>query len=689
MTKEYNKNELFRLAAVLYADNNYEVSTKVIHRKILDSALLDCDNTDLTIHSLIDYIDDKYSILLGEDEIFNIVKKYPESFLTNNLDGKKTICLSPKRKTNLESKIEKKNIEFFINQYSLEFKTKIGFKKTIYDFLYHLFSINTASFQRLIDKQKDISSVISLQDSKYNEEQIEYINNFLNWENTEKNKAIFDISSYALEFCLLTNKKGSSNFKLNNLKNKIFYLDTNVIYRAIGINGEDRRKRTITFLNKFKDAGEQLKITRISDEEFKNSIKFYIDKLRKIHNPKVNSNLFLEYKSLKDINSYYHNWRKDKINSNLELFEAYVISEYRTLLDRLGIEIDYDVPYKKDDKEVQESINDLYASINKSKPEEKQAYFQSVLNDAENIYWIEQKRKGKVENIFDTSFFFISTDNFLRKWDYYRGFTTPIVLLPSQWMSILLRYFDRTKDDYKSFVSFLNLKNNEKIIDGEKLNLILSGISEMTSSVEQQRYLVTNLIEKDFSSIIKTHYTDEEIIEHSKLYAKTELEKQVSDLSEKVSVLEKDQVRKGQVINSTIKTAKNKKDENKELESEIFLKDKKNKELKDELINLKISKGIRRWRNWLWLYLPTSLLILLFYVFAIFFNENRLNFGKNILNFIDTRQSEALKNFLSTVFYLPLAACGWLIWRSILRYKSDNVEYKRKELKTKIEETIA
>ncbi|AZJ36616.1 hypothetical protein [Tenacibaculum singaporense] len=689
MTKEYNKNELFRLAAVLYADNNYEVSTKVIHRKILDSALLDCDNTDLTIHSLIDYIDDKYSILLGEDEIFNIVKKYPESFLTNNLDGKKTICLSPKRKTNLESKIEKKNIEFFINQYSLEFKTKIGFKNTIYDFLYHLFSINTASFQRLIDKQKDISSVISLQDSKYNEEQIEYINSFLNWENTEKNKAIFDISSYALEFCLLTNKKGSSNFKLNNLKNKIFYLDTNVIYRAIGINGEDRRKRTITFLNKFKDAGEQLKITRISDEEFKNSIKFYIDKLRKIHNPKVNSNLFLEYKSLKDINSYYHNWRKDKINSNLELFEAYVISEYRTLLDRLGIEIDYNVPYKKDDKEVQESINDLYASINKSKPEEKQAYFQSVLNDAENIYWIEQKRKGKVENIFDTSFFFISTDNFLRKWDYYRGFTTPVVLLPSQWMSILLRYFDRTKDDYKSFVSFLNLKNNEKIIDGEKLNLILSGISEMTSSVEQQRYLVTNLIEKDFSSIIKTHYTDKEIIEHSKLYAKTELEKQVSDLSEKVSVLEKDQVRKGQVINSTIKTAKNKKDENKELESEIFLKNKKNKELKDELINLKVSKGIRRWRNWLWLYLPTSLFILLFYVFAIFFNENRLNFGKNILNFIDTRQSEALKNFLSTVFYLPLAACGWLIWRSILRYKSDNVEYKRKELKTKIEETIA
>ena len=50
MEAELNKSDLFRLAAVLYADNNYEVSTRVIHRKILDSALLDCDNNDLTIH---------------------------------------------------------------------------------------------------------------------------------------------------------------------------------------------------------------------------------------------------------------------------------------------------------------------------------------------------------------------------------------------------------------------------------------------------------------------------------------------------------------------------------------------------------------------------------------------------------------------------------------------------------------
>lgn len=37
MAEEY-KSQLFRLAAVLYADNNYEVKPITIHKKIIESA---------------------------------------------------------------------------------------------------------------------------------------------------------------------------------------------------------------------------------------------------------------------------------------------------------------------------------------------------------------------------------------------------------------------------------------------------------------------------------------------------------------------------------------------------------------------------------------------------------------------------------------------------------------------------
>ena len=687
MTKEINKNELFRLAAVLYADNNYEVSTKIIHRKILDSALLDCDNSDLTVHEIIDYIEEKYSLLISEEEILNIIDKYADSFLVGYKDNSKTICLSQKRKQLLESKIKENNIDYFINQFSIERENKKHIKETLYDFLYHMFSINTASFQKLLDKEKDITNIISIQDSKYNNEQVELINEFLNWDNVDKNKAIFDISSYSLEYCLLTNKKGSSNFKLQNLKNKKFYLDTNVIYRGMGINGLDRQKRTLTFLKKFKEAGEQIFLTRITDEEFRGSIKFYIDKLRKVENPKTSSKVFLEFRSLKDIHSYYHNWRKNKTNHNLELFEAYILNEYQLLLDRLNIKIDYKTPFDDEDKDTKEYINDLYSSLNKSKPIDKPSYFQSTLNDVENILWIEKKRGGKVENIFDTSYFFISSDNLLRKWDFYRGFTTPIVLLPSQWMSILLRYFDRTKDDFKSFVSFLNLRSNEKLIEGEKLNLILAGISEMTSDVEQQRYLVSNLIEKDFSKLININSSDENIIEQSKNYAKTELEKQVALLSKKVENLEEETTLKGQKVKAVIKTAKNKKDINIELESELKKEKEVNKNLHQKNLEFNISKGIAKWRRILWLYIPLSLILVLIYVFAIFFEDSNFNIGKNLLEQIDNQTSESMKSFLNTLFYLPLAGCGWMIWQSINKFNTEKIDNKKKELKEKYENT--
>ncbi len=685
MTTELNKSELFRLAAVLYADNNYEVSNKVIQRKVLDSALLDCNNQDLSFHQIIDYIENKYSLIISEDEINKVITKYPESFLINKNGITTTICLSPKRKTILETKIEKNNIDYYIDEFSAKKIDKEYIKNTIYNFLYHMFSVNTSSFQKLIDKEKDISNLISIQDSNYSNKQIDIINKFLNWDNEGKNKAIFDISSYALEFCLLTNKKGNSNLKLDNLKNKSFYLDTNIIYRAIGINGGDRKKRTSTFLIKFKEAKENLYISKITDEEFKNSIRFYVDKLKKVINPKISSSVFLEYRSLKDIHSFYHKWRKEKINANFELFEAHIMSEYMAFIENFNIELDYKTPYDLDNKETAEYINDLVSSINKYKSEEKKSYFHSTFNDAENIIWIENKRNNKIESIFDTKYFFISSDNQLRKWDYYRGFKTPIVLLPSQWMSILLRYFDRTNNDFKSFVSFLNLRNNEKIIEGEKLNLVLSGISEMTTDVKQQRFLISNLVEKDFESIISNNLTDEEIIERSKQYAKTELEKQVSLLSKKVEKLEKETTKKEEKFEAVIKTAKNKKEINLELESEISNEKKSNKKLYEENINLKIANGIYKWRKILWLYIPLTLILIIIYYYALFYDDSDFNIGKKLLKNIDARTSDSTKTILNSLFYLPCAAAGWMIWQSINKFNNEKVDAKKKALREKFE----
>jgi hypothetical protein len=254
-------------------------------------------------------------------------------------------------------------------------------------------------------------------------------------------------------------------------------------------------------------------------------------------------------------------------------------------------------------------------------------------------------------------------------------------------MSILLRYFDRTKDDYKSFVSFLNLRNNEKVLEGEKLNLILTGISEMTSDVQQQRHLVSHLIEKDFQGIITSNYSDSEIINKSKEFAKTELEKQVSNLSEKVEKLENETTKKEQIIGSTIKTAKSKKVHNKELTNELTQAEKSNQLLFSENINLKIEKGISKWKRILWLYIPIAIILITIYILALFFDTSSFNIGKKILNHIDAQTSESKKNLLNSLFYSPFAAIVWLVLQSINKFNTAKITAKKKELKEEYENT--
>ena len=76
-----------------------------------------------------------------------------------------------------------------------------------------------------------------------------------------KDKAIYDLAGYSLEYCMMTNQKNTS-LNIQNLKGKSFYIDTNVIYRALGLNSDNLKVRTHLFLSKFKEVGESLVISQ-------------------------------------------------------------------------------------------------------------------------------------------------------------------------------------------------------------------------------------------------------------------------------------------------------------------------------------------------------------------------------------------------------------------------------------------
>ena len=666
MTTEEYKSQLFRLAAVLYADNNYEVSPKTIHRKVIESILLELGKKESSIHEIIDFSQNNYGITLDETDIKLIVQSQKQDYfhsITRN--GEIIISLTEKRRMALKEKISNKTIDHFINIFGEEYEQlckNTNYKEIIYRFIYEVFSNNTASFQRLLDNKKDLSGLINLESNKYSEKEKEIINNFLRWDNTEKNIAIFNVSSYSLEYCMLTNKKGGNTVRLEDLKNKNFYLDTNIIYRVLGINGENRQKRSITFLNKFKEAGESLYISHPTNTEFKESIKFYTDKIKRYNTPRINSKVFEEFNiAQSDVFDFYHKWRIGKINTTVELFESYVFSLYDDFLKKYNILIDKNKPFDVSDSKVDSQLKDLASGITSYKQQEGNDSIGSSLFDAENILWIEYKREGKDLNLFETKYFFVSTDQALRRWDYHRTNSSPVVIQPSQWMSILLRYFNCTSDDYKSFVSFLNMKSNDVIIDSEKLHIVLAGISQMTENIEHQTFLLKNLIESKFNGVIEKGISNSDVFERSKNYAKTELEKMVEGLNTKCDSLAQEHDNLQQHIEKTKKSTDKKIDEISSIkDQQIQLIELENKRLKNKLKDNDVTNRIKKWKRPAYGLIVVALVIISFIILQFVFIDWEYNYVYKLIMAIDNLNSETTQFWLRNLLYAPLIGL-WLI----------------------------
>lgn len=664
MNQEYQR-QLFRLAAVLYADNNYEITPKTIHKKVLESALLNMENKQVNIHELIDFIQKSYSIHFDEQEVKAIVTNEREDgFLVNTKQQETIVCLTEKRKQTLEAKLSNKTIDFFITQFEAENETLVtgsNAKEIIYRFLYELLSTNIESFKKLLDSKKKIEDLINVEIHSYSPIEREIVNEFLSWENNEKNKAIFDIASYALEYCLISNTGGSSAIQLHNLKNKIFYLDTNVIFRALGINGVNRQNRTVTFLQKFMEANEALVISKFSEIEFRETIAYYIDKIRKkpiVH--KLNPSIFKEtyFKNVAELYDFYYKWRVGRLNDSLELFEGYILSLYENFKSDFKIATDYKIPFDEQDEKTEKLLTELSSSIASFKTMEGASHgIATDYTDACNIHLAVTKRDGKSSNLFEAKIFFVSTDQALRRWDYSRNTVTPIVILPSQWLSILLRYINRTSDDFKSFVSFLNLPSGESQIDSEKLHIILAGISEMTENFEHQSFLVQSLIQKKFDGILDKGIKDDEILERTKTFAKSLLQQKVEEISSQHDKLKSELDTHKIETSVKIGALKSKTSEQEEI---LSVKDSKIDSLKTLLKTEHVKKYLRKWQTSAWLLLVLGLAIITFTLLQFIAKAWEYNYVYKLVQAIDALESETQKNTLHSLMYAPLLGL-WLI----------------------------
>lgn len=509
-----------RTAAVIYADDSLgNRKTKTIRRKFIESVFVLRENKSMTISTIVDALEEELSITFSDEEILSLVDKH-ENF--EYIAGKTKAEDSYRLEANRLLLLRRRGSDVIQNTYE---KFLLGkdittekFAEIMQKYLYYLLNTNIEAFSGILNGAMPIHSNVS--GEPFEAEDIQMINEFLNWNDNDKNVALYKLISCCIEYAIAVNNSKES-ILTSAIKNKDFYLDNSLLYRALGINGEQRKKRTISFLKKCQETGQTLHVTCISRHEFMETIDFHINQLRST-TPfgNINPAIFRKIQS-GCFSQYYHEWRTGKVQYGFELFKSHIVSAYNNLVQHYNIQEEFSYPFPEDEEiakveEYKNGIKGFKTWNGNSKSEALHLY------DAQNIYWIEQLRGNNNKTVEHTKYYFITSDLKLHAWDaQHAKVAQPVTLQPSQWMALLLKYTTRSTDDFNSFVSFLNIPHDQNIVSESDLQLTLAGISEITENLQQQEAIVSNL----FASNLKALQDGKDIRTVAKEFAKDEMEK--------------------------------------------------------------------------------------------------------------------------------------------------------------------
>lgn len=646
------QKDIFRLAATLYSETSTVYSSGETQLQILKCIFVKCENQYLTTDEIIAKLLDIYKYHITEDELVSIIKSSQKTFLCVNLDKENAYKLT---ETAYSQTVEsqKENIDTYIDRFIEEstIQNNQDCKDAIHQYLYELTTSNVNSYQVLLSGNAGID--FSDQDLSVNidympDNQRQMVQEFLEWDNAEKNIALFNVVFCCLEYCLLINGDSPNKLIQSSIRKREIYLDTNMVFRALGINGLSRQKVVEAFLVKCRQAKIKIFVSSFTKTEFFESIEASAHKIALYPRGKVFEGAF-EQISDYSIFTFYEEWHTKHPALSLKYFIAHIKSLYSHFVSKYGITDNEKIPVTiYNSKEFKEARNSYARSIKTKKQEIKPfnfddetmnlSYSRRDSHDASIVRFIEILRENYNG---DRDVFLVSSDKALRFWDMTRNETTyPVVIYPSQLFLILVKLCGRSNNDYTSFVNFINVRARSKQVTPEVANIIISGISSITEDIETQEILVSSIYDDEFQNIIHHCKTDEELFSQtqnlSQRYLDTQLKMRDAEIASISASSEKDQ--------RLISSLKNKVARNETELKEIRKKrseDAQKLEKKQQQICEFAEKRIQPWWYLKSYIIPVivSVLALAFIVFIglqFFFCDQDWNYAMRFLNWVKT-----------------------------------------------------
>lgn len=523
--KTFKKNLLKVIKVILY-DNIKGLTLQEIKYKILKD----------------------YKIEVTKDEIQNAINIDKGEIRNFKLQNNKLKYILTPDKIDKMSKMETSNrLKKVINRFIESCNIDISYKKLyelINDFIYVSINTNIEVMGDLINKNISEDFFKNVTKKIYTDEEREYINTFLNWDDIEKNQLLFNIITFAMDYCFLTIKKDYKTLR-NVFSGKRFYLDANVIFRMIGLNNEERKKAINSFVNKSSRLGIEFRYTNFTLDEIENTIEKSVHSIKEIlqgkqpMDLKVITNFLPPYANGAFLEMYYE-WlenNKDKYG-DYRAFEKYVNRIVREILkDFKKIDIiDYSKTKKYDDYKC--FCTELASYKNQANRRYTSRSIQVDINNF--MYMVDIRSKAKGINLFDVNDYLISTDGNLCNWA--KGVipgSVPLIVLPSVWHSLVLKYSGRVEDDYLAYNAFmkLRLRNNDNTEFDQKRLVILHKVQNLAKPTKVKNLILEDIDEKIRGKYLNDINTDD-IIEESSDFVIKEMENKIIENSR--ATIEKD-----------------------------------------------------------------------------------------------------------------------------------------------------
>lgn len=354
-------------------------------------------------------------------------------------------------KSNAEKEIQSREKGFALRKYIDDYCDKFIPKESKIDrgklcdlvtrFLFEKFQESVEQIFSLLDEHSELSLNYS---EEYSEEERHFINDFLFWDNDEKNKMIYKLIVKSYDFCMINCPKEIS-FDFSDFR---FYLDANIVMRLLGINNVQRQDAVKRFIDKCNQVGIDLYVSCYTKIEIEKSIDSQLAAIEKeiqlmgrIQSPNTVQFGFSDSFSIDLYRKFYEYCNKKKTRS-LNGFRTYIFKEVEECISKFHY--DQALSYKTIDPKQFELLSQ---SLKTFKDEAV------VKTDVNNILLLQARRKETKD------LYMVSADAKLIRWckETFVGCNS-LVEFPSVWLSIITKYTGRAnEDDYSAFCKFIRL----------------------------------------------------------------------------------------------------------------------------------------------------------------------------------------------------------------------------------------